>query len=203
MLSYQQLKSQQQFCTLTGEGTVSDPIVIDLTSDDEEDEQSIILSSAHSPSPAPTTTHTSASSSSSMPHIVTSGSIYRPHSQLCTDSSSRSVVVKRRCSSTDGGLDANELPITSVSTNARPVPVITEYAPSLPLFRPVVPFLVQPTVQTVLASSDYPRHTGLNGAHNLDDLHLPSLNCEFGHFSSFNLSAKMSKGECQCSEHEI
>ena len=128
----------------------------------------------------------------------------------------RSVVVKRRfSSSTDGGAEASHreccsappdpntittlstdhLPHHHTTTNCTttttatplPIPVITEYAPTLPyLNAPLIPFLAQ-AQQSVLASSstsDLLLATTVSsggGDHiNVDDMqqHLPSLNCE-------------------------
>ena len=97
--------------------------------------------------------------------------------------------VKRRCSSSAEDHDTSEhsysVPsVTPVSTTALPVPVITEYAPTLPRFSAptcIIPFLSQPgAIQTVLASSNANTlHSGFNGALSLDGSHqVPSFNCE-------------------------
>lgn len=152
---------------LLGDGTESDPIVIDLTSDsDDEDEQHTISSSAVSviTNNIPSSSSTSSSTPSSTSYIVTiptqNNLAFEPRGEICTDFG-RSI--KRRCSSPTDDHDACEPPLkvpatASVSSTAQPMPVIKEYAPTLPCFNPptcTIPLLSQPfAMQTVLASSD-------------------------------------------------
>ncbi len=135
------------------------------------------------PSISSSTSSSSSSNNSWTPHIINPTPTYQCDEGYVHKDISRSVIVKRRCSST--GLDVDDsCPSTSVSTDTTcgfPVPVITDYAPTLPYFNaPMIPYLSQPTVQTVLASSDNSLHTGVGGGSlNLNDLqHLPSLVCK-------------------------
>lgn len=184
------------------------PIVID----EEEEEEDLEATGSYDP-PIPPTSGSSrslVSTSSSTPHIIdpTRPSTFHQrgshHQAYGREGGRRSVVVKRRLSSTtEGGvetsheccnsLDTTAISITTISADDRhttttttatplPVPVITEYAPSLPyLSAPLLPYLALQPIPTVLASSDNPLSSSGGGDHfNVDDLqHLPTLNCEF------------------------
>lgn len=186
-------------------GTVSNPIVIDEEDDDDEEEMEASIREEPTASPVPSYSL----ASSRTPHIVNpshSSTVHQrsSHDQPHSRDLRRSVVVKRRFSSTtEGGvetshecctpLDTTATTITTISADNRhlhttttsttpplPVPVITEYAPSLPyLSAPLLqPYLAQQSIQTVIASSDNPL---AGGDHiNVDDVQqLPSINCEF------------------------
>jgi len=109
---------------------------------------------------------------------------------VLTDFASRHI--KRRCSSSADDHDNREhstsrpslVPVGS-SASARPLPVITEYAPTLPRFSAptcIIPFLPHPpgAAQTVLATSNTNAlHSGFSNSLSIDGLHqVPSLNCE-------------------------
>ena len=100
--------------------------------------------------------------------------------------------VKRRCSSSADDHDNSEhstsrpslAPVVS-GISARPMSVITEYAPTLPRFNAptcIIPFLSQPSgaAQTVLTtSSTNALHSGFSNTRGIDGLHqVPSLNRE-------------------------
>ena len=199
-------------CWDAGKGTVSDPIVIDLSSDEEDEEDLVVCSSWSASAP----------SSSQTPHIVNPSSHAQPSVSPSSSSSSCSrrdplcyeacrqgsssplrsvpVTVKRRYSSTtDGGpeaidpLSVTPPPPSTISTNTTgtsastnhintasiPVPVITEYAPTLPYFSvapPSLSYLAPPSIRTILASSADPltsNGSGVSGGEvNIDDLRL-------------------------------
>ena len=209
--------SVSYFCA--GGGTRNDPIVIDLSSD-EEDEETIPPSR-----PLPSSTITTITPSTSYtPHIIDPSTSLQSHTShtshsltlasmhgrhtppdytVCRDgltstgpvsstTATRSVVVKRRYSSTtEGGVEIGGVvnvdpcatppppPPTTLTTlassragNGTVVPLITEYAPSLPIF----PYLAtQPSaVRTILASSD-PLLSNISGVSGVRDFNLDDL----------------------------
>ena len=215
-----------------GRGTLHNPIVIDEDESEEEQEEEMEEDHIFTTTAAATTTcSTSIISPRTHPsHIIDPSHSsahhhhhhhhrrhdnHSPHDHVYRDGVTRSVIVKRRFSSTtDGGAEVCSDPLitpitshdryhhhqqhqntttTATSTSASttstappiPVPVITEYAPTLPYCGPLLPYLAQQ--RTVLASSDNTLVSSGGDHINIDDLHLPSLSgCEFSHrFSLF------------------
>lgn len=191
----------------TSEGTVFNPIVIDEEdeAEEDEDEEEVISTSSSRMSISIAHIVGQGSSHSTTAHQRDShprGDSARDRAAY-RDGMTRSVIVKRRFSSTTegGGSETSShheysVPLTSTTsttstttttadqrhTPSIPVPVITEYAPTLPYLSgaPLLPFLAaQQSVRTILASSDNPLATAVSsgGEHiNIDEL--PSLNCE-------------------------